>query len=129
MTGQTGYLRSDALALVEQAELPSFGDVRDLKPAQCHTEAGGTFSWALRDNAVDGGAARVRAVLLSRCGLVEGREGSFPRARFQLLVYGDGGQLDVLATSKGRGARLGSARRTDRSWRAGHWQAGFWRAT
>ena len=100
MTGQTGYLRSDALALIEQAALPSLSDVHDLKPTQCHTQAGGTFSWALRESARDGGPERVRAVLLSQCGLVEGREGSFPLARFQLLVYGDTGQLEIVADTE-----------------------------
>jgi hypothetical protein len=97
MTGQTGYLRADALALIEQTGLPSVAEVGDLKPAQCRTEAGGTFSWALRDNASDAGTPRVRAVLLSECGLVEGREGSYPTARFQLLVYGESGQLEVIS--------------------------------
>jgi hypothetical protein len=51
-------------------------------------------------------------VLLSQCGLVEGREGSFPLARFQLLVYGDGGQLDVIADD-GRTAVLEWAQGAD----------------
>jgi len=55
MAGQTGYLRADGLALVEQTGLPSFSDVAASKPKECHTQAGGMFAWALRDAAGDAG--------------------------------------------------------------------------
>jgi len=97
LTNQLGYLRSDGIALVEQTGLPSFADVEARKPAQCHHEKPTTFAWAMREPAADGGAGRVRAVLLSECGLVDGREGPYPTSRYQLLVYADDGQLELVA--------------------------------
>jgi hypothetical protein len=38
----------------------------------------------------------LRALLLVRCGLVEGREGSYPAATPQLLVYGTDGRLEIV---------------------------------
>ena len=40
----------------------------------------------------------VRAVLLVACGAVEGREGSYPMAPPELLVYGGDGLLEVVAS-------------------------------
>ena len=97
MTGQTGYLRADGFALVEQTALPSFEDVEQYKPAECHTQTGGTFAWALRDAPGGAGPGRVRALLLARCGLAEGREGTYTAGRMQLLVYGDDGRLELTA--------------------------------
>lgn len=95
---QLGYLDTEALALVEQTGLPSFADVIALKPQQCHAQQATTFAWALRD-AVDkaGGAGPLRALLLVSCGMVQGREGSFPASQPQLLVYGADGRLEIVA--------------------------------
>jgi hypothetical protein len=100
MTNQIGYLDREALALVEQTGLPAFADAVEHKPAQCKRQEHTTFAWALRDassGSPDAGAAPppLRALLLVECGLVEGREGSFPAARPQLLVYGTDGRLEV----------------------------------
>ena len=82
MIPEIGYLRADAVALVEQTGLPSVEDIRSLKAPACRTQAGGTFAWAQRGPATsaDGNGPLV-ALLIARCGLVEGREGSFPFAR------------------------------------------------
>ena len=68
------------------------------KPPQCNRQQGATFAWALRDpaSAPDAGVPRLRALLLVRCGMIEGREGSYPSARPQLLVYGADGRLEVV---------------------------------
>ena len=97
MTGQLGYLAADGLTLVEQAGLPAFADVMAMKPPQCRRAEATTFAWAKRDPAPAGGVGRVRALLLARCGMVEGREGAYPAAEAQLLVYGDDGHLEVIA--------------------------------
>jgi hypothetical protein len=97
LSNQTGFLRSDDLALVEQTGLPSFAEAAAFKPAQCHTRDGATFAWAVRDTVVDGTIGPLRALLLFRCGLVEGREGSYTAGRPQLLVYGQGRQLELTA--------------------------------
>ncbi len=97
VTGQLGYLRADALALADQTGLPSLVDLQDDKPVACHSEAGGTFFWAARDAASDGSASKLRALLIGRCGLVEGREGSYPTHDVQLLVFGDDGRLEIVA--------------------------------
>jgi hypothetical protein len=70
-----------------------------LKPTPCHSQgAPTTFAWALRDPAdKDAVVGPLRALLLVACGMIEGREGPFPAARPQLLVYGDGGRLEVVA--------------------------------
>jgi hypothetical protein len=98
--GQLGYLDANALALVEQTGLPSFSDVSANKPPQCKRAEATTFAWARRDATPAGVAAevgRLRALLLVKCGMVEGREGSFPSSRSQLLVYGADGRLEVVA--------------------------------
>ncbi|HEY5447863.1 MAG TPA: hypothetical protein VIQ54_03900 [Polyangia bacterium] len=100
MTNQLGYLDREALALVEQTGLPTFADAMATKPPQCHHHEATTFAWALRDAPAatpDAGAAPppLRALLLVSCGLVEGREGSFPSSTPQLLVYGADGRLEV----------------------------------
>ena len=100
LVSQIGYLDAEALALVEQTGLPSFADTVALKPPQCHREQPTTFAWALRDAAAtapDGGVAPLRALLLVVCGLADGREGPYPSSRTQLLVYGAGGRLEVVA--------------------------------
>ena len=91
---------SDALALIEQSGLPSFADAMAQKPPQCHRTENALYAWVVRDAAPAGanaGEGRLRALLLVTCGLVEGREGSFPSSAPQLLVYGDDGRLDVVA--------------------------------
>jgi hypothetical protein len=101
MSRQLGYLRADGLALIEQTALPSVAEAQGLKPAQCHARSETTFAWALRDTTGDGNPGRLRAVLLMVCGVKEGREGSYPAGRSQLLVYGDSGQLELVADSSG----------------------------
>jgi hypothetical protein len=97
LTNQLGYLDREALALVEQTGLPAFADAVVHKPPQCSRQEQTTFAWALRDAPprADAGVASLRALLLVTCGLVEGREGSFPVARPQLLVYGVDGKLEL----------------------------------
>jgi hypothetical protein len=99
ITGQMGYLETEALALIEQTGLPSFEDALARKPPQCNKQAPATFAWALRDpasSAPDAGVPRLRALLLVRCGMVEGREGPYPSSTSQLLVYGGDGRLEVV---------------------------------
>ena len=98
--GQIGYLDANALALIEQTGLPAFADALEHKPPQCHRAEPATFAWALRDAPPAGSAGetgRLRALLLIKCGMVDSREGSFPTARPQLLVYGTDGRLEVIA--------------------------------
>jgi hypothetical protein len=101
MSGQTGYLRADGISLIEQSGLPSYAEVANFKPSDCHTRAGGSFAWALRDPPGDAGVGRVRALLLARCGMAEGREGPYTTGRAQLLVYGDDGLLELTADVSG----------------------------
>jgi hypothetical protein len=104
ISGQLGYLDAEALALVEQTGLPSFAEVIALKPPQCHRNETTTYAWALRDpGGADGGVAPLRALLLVACGLVDGREGSYPSSRTQLLVYGADGRLEVVAQEDATG--------------------------
>jgi hypothetical protein len=98
LTGQLAYLNAGALALVEQTGLPPFGEAVSSKLPQCNRAEPTTFAWALRDPTgagTDGGAAALRALLLVRCGLVQGREGEFPLSRPQLLVYDADGRLEL----------------------------------
>ena len=103
ITNQLGYLDANALALIEQTGLPSYADAIAHKPPQCNRAAWTTFAWALRDPAPAGanaGDGNLRALLIVQCGLVEGREGSFPAARPQLLVFGADGRLDIIASDR-----------------------------
>jgi hypothetical protein len=98
LTNQLGYLDREALALVEQTGLPTFADAALHKPPQCNRQEHTTFAWALRDapnGSPEAGVGPLRALLLVNCGLVDGREGSFPAARPQLLVFGADGRLEV----------------------------------
>jgi hypothetical protein len=100
IAGQIGYLDAAALALIEQSGLPSFEDALAHKPPQCNREQPAMFAWALREPASgnpDAGVAPLRALLLVRCGMVEGREGSYPAATPQLLVYGSDGRLELVS--------------------------------
>jgi hypothetical protein len=100
MPGQLGYLEADALALTEQSGLPTFADARQNRPPQCQRSEAATFAWAARDPApAGGGAGRLRALLLVSCALAQGREGRFPAARSQLLVYDADGRLEVISGS------------------------------
>src|SRR5678815_952156 len=84
ITGQMGYLETEALALIEQTGLPSVADALAHKPPQCNEQPRpgsgdwpkpATFAWALRDpasSAPDAGVPRLRALLVVRCGMVEG---------------------------------------------------------
>lgn len=97
---QLGYLNAETLVTTEQAGLPTLAEVLDLKPAQCRRREATTFAWVARDAAkADGAPGAIRAVLLAPCGLVDGREGAYPAAAPQLLVYGADGWLDTSATS------------------------------
>jgi hypothetical protein len=98
LAGQIGYLQADGLALVEQAGLPSVKEVLQRKAPQCKRRDPSTFAFATRGPAASAdGVGPIKALLLVRCGLVEGREGPFPYALTQLLVYGDSGRLEVVA--------------------------------
>jgi hypothetical protein len=103
ITGQLGYLDTEALALIEQTGLPSFADALARKPPQCHRGEPTTFAWALRDggsSAPDAGVAPLRALLLVTCGMVESREGSYAVARPQLLVYGADSHLEIVVNGE-----------------------------
>jgi hypothetical protein len=100
ITGQLGYLDTEALQLIEQTGLPSFADALERKPPQCSRAQPTTFAWALRETAggaPDAGVAPLRALLLVICGAVESREGSVPVAMPQLLVYGADGRLELVS--------------------------------
>ena len=98
LTGQIGYLQADALALVEQTGLPSAADVLQSKAPQCKRREAATYTFAARNPAATtDGVGPLKALLVIRCGLVEGREGPFPFSLPQLLVYGDQGRLEVVA--------------------------------
>jgi hypothetical protein len=100
LPSQLGFLNAETLVTTEQTGLPTVADVLDLKPPQCRRREATTFAWVARDAAkADGTPGAVRAVLLAPCGLVDGREGAYPAAAPQLLVYGADGWLDTSATT------------------------------
>ena len=98
--GQIGYLDANALALIEQTGLPAFADVLGQQAAAMPSRRTGDVRLgATRRRAgglgrLGGGGARVAAHQV-RNG--PSREGSFPKARPQLLVYGAEGRLEVIA--------------------------------
>lgn len=99
LPAQLGYLNAETLVTTEQSGLPALADVLELKPSQCRRQEPTTFAWVTRDPPrADGAPGAIRAVMLASCGLVEGREGSYPAAAPQLLVYGADGWLDTSAT-------------------------------
>jgi hypothetical protein len=56
-------------------------------------------AWVKRVAAAEPGApAQVRALVIGRCGMVEGREGFYPSAALQLLVYGADGRLALVVS-------------------------------
>jgi hypothetical protein len=98
LPAQMGYLNAQSLVTTEQSGLPSVDEVLDFKPAACKRREASTFAWIARaPAAADGTPGAVRTMLLVECGLVDGREESYPRAIPQLLVYGADGALDLYA--------------------------------
>lgn len=96
---QLGFLNAQSLLVVEQTGLPSVKEVLSLAPAACHRKQPSTFAWVTRDPpSPDGRPGIVKAVLLIVCGMVEGREETYPKASSQLLVYDGNGALAVLAS-------------------------------
>jgi hypothetical protein len=94
---QVGYLDARTLLTTEQSGLPTAEDVLARKVPECRREKPTTFAYVTRNPAAaDGTPGMVRAAILVTCGLVEGREGLYPSARPQLLVWGADGLLDVL---------------------------------
>lgn len=86
---------TDQIGVFDAKDVPRIGDVLAMKLAQCKREAKpGQHAWALREKA--GGRDVVRAILLASCGAVEEREGLEPHSTMQLLVYGEGGRLEVV---------------------------------
>lgn len=95
---QVGYLDGRTLVTTEQQGLPGVDDVLALNPPECKRPGETTFAYVLRDSATaDGSPGDIRAVLRISCGLVDGREGMYPVARPQLLVYAPNGALAVIA--------------------------------
>jgi hypothetical protein len=125
---ELGYLNAHSLVTTEQTGLPSVADLVAIKPAQCKRAEPTTFAYVDRWPASElASPGPIRAVLLVTCGMVAGREGSYPAAFPELLSYRLDGRLDTLATrsaatafdwSKDSSApRLASAQRTT-SWDA-----------
>jgi hypothetical protein len=125
---ELGYLNAQSLVTTEQTGLPTIADLVAVKPAQCKRAEPTTFAFVDRWPAGEAASpGPIRAVLLVTCGMVAGREGSYPAAFPELLSYRPDGRLDALATrsaatafdwSQGSPApRLASAQRTT-SWDA-----------
>jgi hypothetical protein len=97
LPAQLGFLDSRTLLTTEQTALPAAERVLALEVPECRRQKPTTFAYVARDPvAADGTPGLVRAALLVTCGMIEGREGMFPSARPQLLVWGADGLLDVL---------------------------------
>lgn len=75
----------------ETKEVLLDGDIDKVKA--CRREEPTTYAWAART----GADKRVQALLVYRCKMIEGREGSYPGRTWQLLVYDDAGRLRVTA--------------------------------
>jgi hypothetical protein len=90
-----GFLDAQSLVTTEQNGLPLPDDVLAMKVPQCRRTERTTFAYVAREGAAPGA---IRVLLLVTCGLVEGREGMYPSAVPQLLVYGADGMLDGIAT-------------------------------
>ena len=94
MTGTLGFLNARGLSTLEVKTPVTIAEAEALRPKACHQRNATTFSWIVRAPAAkDGTPGTIRALYLVSCGLVDGREGFFPSARSQLLVYADDGRL------------------------------------
>ncbi|HEX2568481.1 MAG TPA: hypothetical protein VH877_02905 [Polyangia bacterium] len=69
-----------------------FGRVKE-----CNRDEPVTFAWARRE----GADKKLRALLVVRCGLLEGREGKYPDSISQFLVYDDDGHARLSASDRG----------------------------
>jgi hypothetical protein len=84
---------TDQFKVIEMKDRPAFSSVVDHDGAKkvkgCNSNDGATLAWAVRE----GPERRTRALVVMRCGLVEGREGRYVASSLQLLAYDDKGRL------------------------------------
>lgn len=114
LAGSEGPWFSDRalrLPVLDKAAVMNASDLRvlDAKAAKTPTQFVDTVdkkckkdaAWVKRVVGGDPSApAQVRALVIGRCGMVEGREGYYPSAALQLLIYGADGRL-ALVVSQG----------------------------
>ena len=98
--GTLGFLNAAQVGIFSVKEQPTIARVVKAAPRECkQKDAGKMFAWAKMETGRVGEANKetLRALVLVRCGAVEGREGMVPTAMPQLLVYGKDGRLALVA--------------------------------
>ncbi|MEO6951821.1 MAG: hypothetical protein ABI321_08400 [Polyangia bacterium] len=93
-------LTTDSFKLIEAKDRPALarlfdGTAAKLWPA-CNSKDGAVLAWAVRQ----GDDRKTRALVVMRCAVVEGREGSYISSEAQLLVYDEKGKLRLSAGPK-----------------------------
>src|SRR5581483_12300835 len=97
-SGLVGFMNAARVSTLDVKDAPSVDDVEALKPRECGLrDVVKTWAWALRGPAAaDGAPGPLQGLLLATCGAVPSREGYFSTSTTQLLVYGAGGNLDLV---------------------------------
>jgi hypothetical protein len=96
-SGELAWLATDQLGVFDVKSVPSLAEIETGKPGECRDRHhAGSFAWVHRLPGSEA-KARVDAILLARCGLVESREGWEPSLRVQLLGYDERGRLTLVA--------------------------------
>lgn len=90
-------LSSAQFGVFDAKGTPKIDDVVGKKLAACKREGREVqHTWALREKSA-GGPDVVRAIVFASCGAVEEREGLETHSLLQVMVYGEGGRLELLA--------------------------------
>jgi hypothetical protein len=97
--GGLAALRGESLRPLERKGSASLDQVLAMEAPGCRTSQGASYAWLHRSKLAgeEEGRDVVRALVLVRCGQVEVRDGLADTAQMQVLVYGDDGNLGLVA--------------------------------
>lgn len=94
---ELGYLRAETVGTFAVTNTPGINQAARGSGPLCQSQTEKTFGWA-KTETVENGPARLRALLVVKCGLICSRDGLAPAGLIQLLVYDDKGQLELIAS-------------------------------
>jgi hypothetical protein len=98
-SGQVAFLQTAGLGILNVTDSPALADALAGKPKECRRrDQVKTWAWAMRGKPGADGTAPLEALFLVSCGMVESREGYMEARDTQLLVFGQDGKLELLAT-------------------------------
>lgn len=97
--GLVAALRGETLRAIELRSKVTLAAALEAKAPGCATRRGATYLWMKRARPPGEAAARevLRAMISVQCAEIEVRDGTTEAAQYQVLVYGDDGNLGLVA--------------------------------